>query len=239
MKITIINGSPRKGNTYAAAQILKNEMTACGDIEFTEFFLPQDLPEFCKGCFLCLEKSEQLCPHSMYTLPIVENLLAADALIFTTPVYVMQTPGAVKAFFDHFSWLFIVHRAHPNMFWKKAFVLSTTAGAGTKEAMKTIITNLKFWGINKIYSSGFAMRAIDWETVIPKRRAKFERQLKKSARRFYMDIASGKKHSPYLFTRFMFYFRRNMLKKEAASDESASADLKHWQEQGWFNQNPF
>ena len=241
MKVIIFYGSPRKGNTYAATQILKNEMMTCGEIEFVEHFLPNDLPEFCKGCFLCLSESEQLCPHSKYTLPILENLLDADALIFTTPVYVLQTTGAVKAFFDHYSWMFIVHRAHPKMFEKKAFVLSTTVGAGTKAAMKTIITNLKFWGINKIYSAGFAMRAIDWETVNPKRREKFERKIKKFARRFFRETASGKKHSPYLLTRLMFYIRRGMLKKDmdSQSDESAVADLRHWQEQGWFNKNPF
>ena len=241
MKVIVFHGSPRKGNTYAATQMLKDEMMLCGEVEFVEYFLPKDLPEFCGGCFLCLSEREQLCPHSKYTLPILEDLLEADALIFTTPVYVLQTTGAVKAFFDHYSWMFIVHRAPPEMFWKKAFVLSTTAGAGTRAAMKTIITNLKFWGINKIYSYGFAMRAVDWETVKPKRREKFERTLKRSARRFFRDIASGKKHSPYLLTRFMFYIRRSMLKKDMASqsDESAIADIRHWQEQDWFNKNPF
>ena len=241
MKIVILNGSARKGNTYAATQILKNEMTVCGEVVFTEYFLPQDLPEFCRGCFLCLSESEQLCPHSEYTLPILADLVDCDALIFTTPVYALQTTGAVKAFLDHYAWMFVVHRAHPEMFRKMAFVLSTTAGAGTSAAMKTIITNLKFWGINRIYSLGFAMRAVDWETVNPKRRERFERRLKKSAQRFFREIASSKKHSPYLLTRFMFYIRRSMLKKEAASqnDESASADIRHWQEQGWFNNNPF
>jgi multimeric flavodoxin WrbA len=216
-------------------------MMACGEINFTEYFLPNDLPEFCRGCFLCLSESEQLCPHSQYTLPILENLIDADALVFTTPVYVLQTTGAVKAFFDHYSWMFIVHRAHPEMFSKKAFVLSTTAGAGTKTAMKTITTNLKLWGINKIYSSGFAMRAIDWKTVKPRRRKNFEKKLKKSAQRFFREIASGKKRPAYSLTWLMFYIRRGMLKKDVAlqSDESSVADIRHWQEQGWFNKNPF
>ena len=109
MKVVVFNGSPRKGNTYAATQIIKSEMIACGDVRFIEHFLPNDLPEFCAGCFLCLSENECLCPHSKYTLPILENLLDADALIFTTPVYVLQTTGAVKAFFDHYSWMFIVH----------------------------------------------------------------------------------------------------------------------------------
>jgi len=241
MKIVVIHGSPRKGNTYAAAQLFMNEMAQSGEVTFIEYFLPKDLPEFCAGCYLCLSDSEQKCPHAGYTLKIFADLLACDAMIFTTPVYVLQTPGAVKAFFDHFSWLFIVHRAPPEMFAKKSFVLSTTAGAGTGAAMKTIITNLKFWGINRIYSYGFAMRAIDWDAVIPKRRAKYERKLKASARRFYKEVASGKKRSPYLLTRFMFYFRRGMLKKDMStqSDESAVADIKHWQAQNWFKSNPF
>jgi len=241
MKIVVINGSPRKGNTYAAAQIFKNEMMSCGEVNFTEYFLPQDLPEFCAGCFLCLSNDEKLCPHSKHTLPIYEDMLTADALVFTTPVYVLQTPGAVKAFFDHYSWLFVVHRARPQMFKKKAFVLSTTAGAGTRAAIKTITTNLKFWGINRVYASGFAMRAVDWDTVLPKRRQRYERHLRRSARRFFREVASGKKRTPYLLTRFMFYFRRSMLRKETNPqvDESANADLRYWQERGWFDKSPF
>ena len=236
MKITVINGSPRKGNTYAAAQLFKGEMLSCGDIEFTEFFLPQDMPKFCKGCMLCLDIDEQLCPHSEYTLPILEAMLSADALIFTTPVYVLQTPGSVKAFLDHYAFMFIVHRARTEMFSKKAFVLSTTAGAGTKEAMKTIITSLKFWGINRVYSYGFNMWSIDFETMDSKRRIKIETAIKKHARLFYKEVTSGKKRSPYLLTRFMFYFRRNMLRKD---DESVSADKRYWMEQDWFNRSPF
>ncbi|MCL1786611.1 MAG: NAD(P)H-dependent oxidoreductase [Defluviitaleaceae bacterium] len=240
MKITIIHGSPRKGNTYAAIQRLKNEMAAHGAVTFTEFFLPQDLPAFCKGCFLCLSEDEKRCPHAQYTLPIADAMLDADGLIFTTPVYVLQATGAVKAFLDHFSWLFIVHRARPAMFGKKALVLSTTAGAGAKAAIKTITTSLKFWGVNKIYTAGFAMRAGDWETVQPKRRAAFERKLKKLAGRFFTDIASGKRCWPYLLINLMFYFRRSMLKKEAAAQGSGpvSADLAYWQAHGWFDKNP-
>jgi len=236
MKVVVINGSPRKGNTYEATQLFKEEMLSFGEVEFTDIFLPQDMPEFCKGCMICLEKDEKLCPHSEYTLPILESITKADALIITTPVYVLQATGAVKNFFDHYSYLFIVHRALPEMFTKKAFVLSTTAGAGTRAAMKTIITCLKFWGVNKIYSLGIAMHAIDFETMKPKRKASFERKIRKAAKRFYQEIKSGKKHIPYAITRFMFIFRRGMLKKD---DEAISLDKRYWIEQGWFVRKPF
>jgi len=112
MKITIINGSSRKGNTYAVTQIFKNEMTACGEVKFTEFYLPQDMPMFCIGCASCFDKGEQTCPNAEYTMPIFESLLGADAVIITTPVYVMQAAGAVTAFLNHSGFLSLVHRPH-------------------------------------------------------------------------------------------------------------------------------
>jgi len=239
VKVVVINGSPRKGNTYAATQIFKNEMSARGNVEFAEFFLPQALPEFCSGCMLCLEKDEKSCPHSEYTLPILDEIIRADALIFTTPVYVLQTTGAVKAFLDHFAWMFIVHRARPEMFRKKAFVLSTTAGAGTRAAMKTIITNLKFWGVNRIYSFGFSLFESEIERMNSKRRAKVETKIKRRAKRFYREIALGKKRSAYLFMRFMFYVRRGMLKKDEKTFSNESADVKYWHEQNWSKKTPF
>jgi multimeric flavodoxin WrbA len=237
VKTVIINGSPRKGNTYAATQLFKDEMSNSGDVEFIEFFLPQDLPEFCKGCMGCLEsdEKEKKCPDSRYTLPILEALVKADAIIFTTPVYVLQAAGAVKAFLDHFAFMFLVHRAYPEMFTKKAFVISTTAGAGTRASMKTIITSLKFWGVNRVYSYGVTMWGIDWQTMPPKRRQKAEKKLKKYARRFYKEVKSGKIHSAYLLMKFMFYFRRGMIKKEA----EGTADKKYWTEMNWFKENPF
>jgi len=235
MRITVINGSPRKGNTYAATEIFKSEMSACGYVEFTEFFLPQDLPGFCKGCFSCFENDAETCPDAKYTLPILDALLHSDAIIFTTPVYVLQVAGAVKAFLDHFGFMFIVHRARPEMFSKKAFVISTTAGAGTGAAMKTIATNLKFWGVNRVYKVGFAMQAINWETVNAKRRKKFEKKLKKSARKFYKEVISGKKRRPYFITKMMFKICRGMMKKY---DEN-SADKRYWIQQNWFKENPF
>ncbi len=46
MKIVMIYGSPRKGVTYEAVQIVKKELQAQEDVEFTEFQLPQDMPNW-------------------------------------------------------------------------------------------------------------------------------------------------------------------------------------------------
>lgn len=236
MKVTIINGSPRKGNTYTLTQLFKQEMEACGEVTFTEFYLPQDMPKFCTGCMACFYTGEQFCPHAEYTMPILTALLDADAIIFTSPVYVLQTTGAMKAFLDHYGFMFMIHRPNLSMFNKKAFVLSTTIGAGTKAVIKTITTSLQYWGVNRIYSSSFAMRAGDWQTANPKRKANFESRLKKSARKFYNEVTSGKKHTPYLFTRMMFAISRKMIK---GYDEKTSLDKQYWIEKNLFNESPF
>lgn len=235
MKVTIIYGSPRKGSSYKAAQLFKDEMLKNGEIEFTEFFLPKDLPEFCHGCMACFTYGRDKCPHAQYTLPILDSMLKADALIFTSPVFVMQTSGAMKNFLDHFGHIFLVHRAEESMFNKKAYILSTTAGAGTKAAIKTIKTSVKFWGVNRVYSSGFALHEVDWQNMKPKRKHKFEAKINKEASKFYKEVESGKKRRPYLMTRIMFSFMRGMIKKY----DNSSLDKQYWQEKNWFNTTPF
>ena len=234
MKITIINGSPRNGNTCEATQIFKNEMLKYGSIEFTEFSLPKDMPNFCHGCMNCFEKGENFCPNTKYVTPILNAMLESDAIIMTTPVYVLNTVGTVKSFLDHFGFMFLVHRANPKMFTKKAFIIATTAGGGTGTAIKTIATSLKFWGINRVYSSGYALFETTWDNMKPKRKAKFESKIQKDAKKFYFDIASRKKHLPYFQARLIFAFSRMVIKGNVNT-----LDYAHWENNNWFEKSPF
>ncbi|MCX8128678.1 MAG: flavodoxin family protein [Clostridia bacterium] len=232
MKIVIVHGSPRKGNTYRATQSFKEEMQKQGEIEFVEYYLPKDMPEFCCGCMACFLKGEEKCPHANYTLPILEQMVSADALIFTTPVFALQTSGCMKSFLDHFAFIFLVHRAKTEMFSKKAFIISSTVGAGAKDAIKTISTSLKYWGINRIYSFSFATFGDEWMNMKAEKKEKIEFQIKKKAIRFYKEVAEGKKHYPYFIIRMMFYVRKMLMKKY---DNDSSLDKKYWVEKGWFS----
>jgi len=102
--------------------------------------------------------------------------------------------------------------------------------------MKPIISALKNWGINRVYSSGVTMRAATWDGVAPKLKGKLESELKTSARRFYQDIASGKKHRPYMKTKLLYTVFRNAYKKAAHAD---TLDVKHWVEKDLINKSPF
>ncbi|WP_242850641.1 flavodoxin family protein [Clostridium lundense] len=146
MKISIIHGSQRNGNTEKTIEIVKEKLNSLDDNDFFDFYLPKDLPMFCCGCFKCMDKGNyggEHCPHSKYTHPILEAMKLSDGIIVTSPVYSMAESGQVKAFLDHFACIFMCHKPLQEMFSKTAFIISTTAGAGIKYTLKPIERSLR------------------------------------------------------------------------------------------------
>ncbi|MBC7765246.1 MAG: flavodoxin family protein [Hyphomonadaceae bacterium] len=229
MNIVVMHGSPRKGNTYQAAHFCLDEMKKLGDFSLKEFFLPNDMPAFCKGCFACILHSEQKCPHAHLMLPIVQAINAADGLIFTTPVYVMHISAAMKSFLEHMAYNYMNHR--PRLFTQKALVITTTAGAGTKNVIRYMKENLSFWGINRVYAVGVKMLSIDWEGMKPSNRTKAMQAITQKAKLFYNDIASQKIHTPSMFQVMMFRVSQLL----ALTYEADNADKMYWQEKGWLD----
>lgn len=227
LKVVVIHGSPRKGNTYAAAQFFMSTMREQGVVQFTEFFLPQDMPEFCRGCGACIVKGEDRCPHAKYIKPIVQAMDDADAFVLTTPVYVLQISGGLKAFLDHLAYTYINHR--PRFLKQKAVIIATTAGAGLGNCLKYLSQNLSFWGVNKIYKVGVPMLAADWDTMAEKRRAKAREKLAATARLFYDDLRSGKVHPPSLTQSMMFRMSKSLMN----SYDDSSVDKAYWRKKGW------
>lgn len=227
MKYCIVYGSPRKKNTYDAVQIVKERLAAFEPAEFTEFYLPKDLPHFCTGCFTCFEKTEEKCPHHEYTEPIKHAMLEADGLIFSAPVYVMEMAAPMKNLLDHFGHFFMAHRPRREMFHKSALIISTTAGAGTKYAMNGIARSLSFWGISHIYRCGITFWAAGFQDMKESRRIKAERSLNRAAERLYESIKKGS--APSIRTKGMFYIMRQSIFGFANNP----ADRTYWEEQGW------
>lgn len=59
MKITVINGTEKRGVTYRLKEIFLSEFREIADI--TEYSLPKDCPAFCTGCVSCILKVESCC----------------------------------------------------------------------------------------------------------------------------------------------------------------------------------
>lgn len=231
MKIVVLNGSPRKGNTYEATRKFMKEIQDYGEISFKEFFFPQDLPEFCRGCFQCFMKGESYCPHAKYVQPIVEAMEEADAFIFSSPVYALSLSAGMKSFLDHTAYMYINHR--PHFVKKKAMVISTTAGAGLKGSVGYIMKNLRFWGLNKVYGLGIGMFSIDWASMPSKKKTKAESLIKSKAKIFYKDVASNKYHAPSFIQVMMFNAGRAMMD----SYDDTNMDKNYWVSKGYTQKN--
>lgn len=227
MKYCIIYGSPRKKNSWQAVQIVKNRLSQLEESEFTEFFLPRDLPEFCRGCMACFVKGEEYCPHREYVAPIEQAMVEADGLILTSPVFVMEMAAPMKNLLDHFGYIFMPHRPRPEMFHKAAAVISTTAGAGTKHAMAGISRSLSYWGVGRIHRCGVTLFAEGLDSVPEKRRTKLVHSLERTAERLYRDLKRGVR-SP-LLTRGKFF----VMKQAVFHMADNPLDHGYWKAHGW------
>ncbi len=223
MKITCIHGQNHRGSTYHIGKLLAEQFV---NSEIQEFFLPKDLEHFCQGCYQCIENDEK-CPFYSEKNQIMQAVEGADLLIFTTPVYCMHASASMKAFIDLTFTYWMSHRPRACMFSKKAVVISTAAGTGTKSAIKDITNTLFYWGVPYIREYGIAVQAMNWEQVSHEKKQKINADIAKLAK----TVQHAKIHVG-IKTRFMFHIMRMMQIKDLGSDES---EKEYWKKNGWLD----
>lgn len=96
MEILVINGSPRKGNTYTLLQAFIKAAEKEHDVTYYDLHESKILP--CEGCDACLKSG--LCKHEDFTNEIIGKLKITDALVLGTPVYWWGMTAQMKAFID-------------------------------------------------------------------------------------------------------------------------------------------
>ena len=65
MKLLIINGSPRRQNTWKIVERVKETMNDLDeDVSFSEIDLIKENIPCCLGCYKCFSEGEDNCPHS-------------------------------------------------------------------------------------------------------------------------------------------------------------------------------
>ena len=225
MKIVMIHGQNHKGSTWNIGNLLVQKIQ--GEKEVKEYFLPRDLNHFCTGCFACLEARER-CPYWQEKEPIQQDMLEADLLIFTSPNYCMMPSAPMKAFLDLFFTNWMSHKPLPELFSKRAVVISTAAGAGAKNAVKLIGNNLQNWGIPEVHPYAAVVNAMNWEMVPPKKEAKIEKDMDKLARK----LSRSGRVSVGIKTRILFWFYGGMQK---ASWGASPTEKEYWEKNGWLS----
>ena len=232
MKITVINGTEKKGVTYRLKEIFLEQFR--DKAEITEFYLPKDGPGFCVGCTQCFGKGQNLCKDAACVQKIEKALLEADLLVFTSPAYVFHATGAMKAMLDHFGYRWMPHRPAKEMFGKHAFIITQCLGAGASSTAKDIKDSLSWWGVSYIRKACFKlMSEITWDKIPEKSRAKMTAKLKAEARRF-ASIDYTKPAHTNLITKAKFYAVR-MLQTGLGKDNPEYTDYKYWKANGWID----
>lgn len=225
MKIVILNGQNHKGSTYRIGRMIADRIA--GEKEITEFFFPRDLNHFCAGCYRCIEHIDA-CPYYPEKKVILDAMDAADVLIVTTPTYCLHVSAPLKSFIDLTFDAWMVHRPMPSMFSKRAVIVSTSAGAPTRSAIKDVRDALLYMGVPEIHACGFSVQAMNWDGVPEKIKAKID----KSTRKIAKKLSATGKPSVGVKTRFLFGMMGMMHKN---GWDSSPVERAYWQEHGWLD----
>ncbi len=230
MKVTVVNGTQKHGVTYHLTQAFLEPLR--DHAEIVEFYLPRDCAAPCIGCTTCFLKDEHQCKDASEVQRIHDALIEADLLMFTSPTYVFHTTGAMKSFLDHLGYRWMPHRPAPEMFGKRAVIITQALGMGQKGAAKDIRHSLSWWGISSIRTISFALRAeITWDKIPQAQRDKMIAKLQAAARRALVDSAKGPARTS-IATKVKFLAVRSM-QTQLGKDDPEYRDFQHWRDLGW------
>lgn len=221
VKVLVVMGSPRKGNTFGAAERLRPLMESRGPVEFEYLWLRDANLEQCRGCAVCVGKGEEYCPIRDDVPAIVQRMHEADGIVLATPVYSWQVSGLLKVLIDRLS--YTMHR--PQLYGKKVLIL-VTGMLGTKGVEDYLTTVAQLWGAEVVARAGL----ITPPTVSARQQEKNERVLARAAGAFSRALQPGRRRGPPLRSVLMFRGARALIDEQ---QEETPVDYRYWKERGW------
>lgn len=226
MKILVIMGSPRKGNTFRACEDLRELLSKKIPVEFVYLWLKEANLLPCKGCYTCIPHGEGKCPNRDDAPAIAQKIQDADGVILASPVYGMNVTGLMKTFVDRFCYLF--HR--PRFFDKKALLLSTAGAVGNKEVLAYLDTVAGVWGFEVAGKAGLV--SVPGITVAPYRVTKNRKVLAQAAKDFTAALQRKTKKRPGLMKVIIFHAQRAAFSQ---MEKVSPCDYEYWKTKGWLS----
>jgi multimeric flavodoxin WrbA len=223
MKVTAFIGNAQKRHTYdATEQFLKNLQTL-GDIECEIVQLSDYHLETCKGCRLCIDKGEELCPLKDDRDLLIEKIINSDGVIFSSPNYSFQVSAWMKIFLDRLG--FIFHR--PRFF---GITFTSLVNQGIYGGGK-ILKYFNFIG----FGLGFnVVKGCCILTIVPvteERQKINDKIIDLQSKRFYSQLMKSKYPVPSLIKLFLFRMARSSMKIMLNDN---NRDYAFYMKKGWF-----
>jgi multimeric flavodoxin WrbA len=223
MKVTAFIGSARRKHTYNAVQRFLENLSAQGNVETEIVFLSDYHLEICRGCKLCTDKGEELCPLKDDRDILLEKLFHADGVVFASPNYSFNVSGQMKVFLDRLA--FALHR--PRGFGKPFTGIVVQGIYRGKEIVKYFDFIGKALGFNRV--KGRCLNSL--EPMTEKVRKANDKKIDKLSRKFHRTLMKKEFPVPSLFELFIFHWGRTSMRWML--DESFR-DYAYYKKAGWF-----
>ena len=145
MKILAICGSPHRGNTYSILNSIQEEYP---DIDYKLLMLNEVNLQPCKGCYACVLLGAENCPLKDDRDMIIEEISAADGIVFASSVHVNNITALMKNFITRLG--YEGHR--PRFIDKYAMVMAVCGMFGAKDANEYMDDMFTQFGLNVVES---------------------------------------------------------------------------------------
>lgn len=210
-KIIAINSSKRKMNTYGLIKQVKEIVSDYKmNVEIINLF-DYDI-KLCIGCEYCIIKGS--CVLKDDVSDIMDQIKSSDGVILTSPVYMENVSGILKAFLDRSCRWF--HR--PELHGKPILVIATTKGSGLKSTLKYLERVVIQWGGFNTGKIGRSVRTIDRQIEVLE------------VQKFIDHIEKDKKqYNPSIKALLHFQVQKVLVKKIGC------LDYEYWEEKNWNN----
>lgn len=192
------------------------------EVDFEYVFLHEYNLEFCRGCLVCFNKGEQLCPLRDDRDLLLEKLEQADGVLVATPNYAFHVSARVKNLLDRLA--FIFHR--PQFFGKTYTALVVQGFLGGNDIRKYLESTGKNFGFDVVKGTSVTTH----DPMTEKQQEQLMKKVHKVAERFKKQLMRSTSPSPSFLRLVMFRITRNMIK----GLDPSFRDHQHFEEQGWF-----
>jgi len=230
MRILVITGGRINGNTQKMAGLIARRMETLAKADGVPFayetvnLLDCSL-QFCRGCRVCFEKGEALCPCKDGLAALSAKMDTADGVLLSSPVYVEDVGGTVKNWIDRMAY----HCYRPAFAGKLACVVTTSGVNATGHARRTMATALRLWGYKLCGRRNFrtGARMTEGEMLIRHAEA-----MDKTARRFYHELKNGSALRPSVYSLIAFTVQQYSWRHRG---EVSDVALQYWKQKGWLD----